>query len=332
VGLSAKELAELNGEAISPDALAELNDEAPVAEVGPFADGYKLPPAKEAPPETFSDGPFGGKTRTLVEHTRNALERQRGREYQDAIASREAHDFSGGFSDEAKGVAGGVEGAIRATGNRMRSDVPIDPNAQFDEFGNQIGGATSAAAAGGYLSSRDADRAEQEHLSRAHPIATGLTDLGSGVAPGATARLAAQGLGDSEATTAVGLGWDAAKGLGAAVATKLLGWGAGKAAGKVGKAVADKVAPEAEEATSLAAKAKAAMTPETLRNVRAEQAIQEGVRVNGRKLGEVGTTRVNGAPLGKVPTVPGGATPVAVAPVGVGGGGGAGPPGGGGGV
>ncbi len=309
MALSAKELAELNGEEISPEALAELNDQTPTSDVGPFASGYKLPPPKVGVDPSFRDD-------AAARMTRNHLERQRRGEGElaRAVSSRMVHNASGGFSDEAAGVPGGILGAIRATSASAGSD----PNAQFDEFGIQIGGAPSMAAAGGYQKDRDADRADQADLADRHKLATALVDVGSSFAPGGTARLAAQGLGDSEATTAVGLGKDAAKGLGAAAAAKLLGWGAGKVAGKVGKAVADKAAPEAEEATTLAEKAKAAMTPETLRNVRAEQAIQEGVRVNGRKLGEVGVTRVNGAPLGQVPSVTGGAVPSAVAPVGVG--------------
>lgn len=311
MALSAKELEELNGEEISPAAFAELNDETPVADVGPFASGYKLPPKPIGLDPAFRDD-------VATRMSRSGLERQRrgDGELARAVSSRMLHNASGGFSDEAAGVPGGIAGAIRATSDRMRSDGPVDPNAQFDEFGIQVGGAASAAAAGGYAKDRDADRAEQADLAERNKVATALVDVGSAFAPGATARLATQGLGDSEATTAVGLGKDTAKGLGAAAATKLLGWGAGKAAGKIGKAAAEKVAPEAEEATTLAEKAKAAMTPETLRNVRAEQAIQEGVRVNGRKLGEVGVTRVNGAPIGQVPTVPGG--PVPSGPVGVG--------------
>jgi len=316
LALSAKELEELNREEISPEALAELNDEAPTSDVGPFASGYKLPPPKIGVDPAFRDDVATQMSRSALEAQRlgdggREGQRRGGGELARAVSSRMVHNASAGYSDEAAGVPGGILGAIRATSANMGAD----PNAQFDEFGIQVGGPAAMAAAGGYQKDRDADRAEQADLAERHKTATALVDVGSAFAPGGTARLAAQGLGDSEATTAVGLGKDTAKGLGAAAATKLLGWGAGKAAGKVGKAAADKAAPEVEEAPTLVQKAKAAMTPETLRNVRAEQEIQGAVRVNGRKLGEVGVTRVNGAPLGAVPTAPGG--PVPVAPVGV---------------
>jgi len=312
LALSQKELDELNGGAeVSPEALAELNDPG-TTDVGPFASGYKLPAPAPAP--SLRD-------EVATRLSRGALERQKRDEVFGAVASREQHDLSGGLSDEAKGVAGGVLGAIRATGERMRSDAPIDHDAQFDEFGNQIGGATSMAAAGGYQDARDADRLEQKRLGAAHPVATGLTDLASGAGPGAGVRLAVQGLGDSEATTPVGLLKDAAKGAGAALAAEVGGRLAAKVAGKIGGAFAAKAAPEAEQAVAAEAKS-APMTPELLRNVRAEQEIQAGVRVNGRKLGEVGTVRVNGAPLGRVPDRTGGqvaeAVKEAVAPVGIG--------------
>lgn len=248
--LSQKELDELNGGEVSPEALAELNQPT-TTDVGPFASEYKLP---EAPP------PVSLRDEVATRMSRRALERQREREttgdLAGAVASRLGHNLTAGHADEAVGLGGGILSGVRAAARNMANP---DPTAAYDEFGIPLGGTASAEVAGGYTGARDEKRADEKRLAAGHPIATALTDVGTALAPGSTARLAAQGEGDSEATKGADLLKDSAVGIGAAAATKLGGWGAQKVASKLGQTVAAKVAAKAAPELTDAEKAAAAL-------------------------------------------------------------------------
>jgi hypothetical protein len=127
VALSAKELEELNGGEVSPEALAELNEPMPIADVGPFASGYKLPKAEApAPPApsgpTFWDKAVGvgkGVIETMGSQIR-AMDR----------AAAQSIPIVGGFVDNIKG---GINAAGQAVQNAISDKPGKAPGKVYDE-------------------------------------------------------------------------------------------------------------------------------------------------------------------------------------------------------
>lgn len=151
----------------------------------------------------------------------------------EAIDARAAHAGTAGLIDEGLGLAAGAKNLL------------LPPSAG--------GGATVGDAVRAGVEARDAERKKQKDLAAEHPIATGLTDAGTAFLPGATARLAVQGFGDSEAKDAKGLIKDTAIGAGTAAVLHGTGLAIENGAGWLGREVSKRLAPKAAASAAKAA-------------------------------------------------------------------------------